>query len=254
MRIVISPAKSLNFEDKIDGLATTLPAFPKETLRLVSKLKNTSKKKIKEMMSISDALVDLNVNRYKEFSEDYTDSNSKAAIYAFTGDVYVGMDALTMGSEDIAFANEHLRILSGLYGILKPLDRIQPYRLEMGTSFPIARKPNIVQFWKERVTKYLNEEMATDSDPTLINLASQEYFHAVDTKKLKARIVNCSFKEDRDGVLKIISFNAKKARGLMCRYIIQNKLTNVEDLKGFDSEGYYYSEEHSDENNLTFLR
>ena len=255
MKILISPAKSLNFE-KVDlsGLDTSIPSYPKETRQLVNKLKNGSKKKLRELMSISEDLANLNMERYKNFSDEYTTDNSKPALLAFAGDVYVGMEADQFSKEELNYANEKIRILSGLYGILKPLDTIQPYRLEMGTRLKVGRKNNLVQFWKEKLTDHLNKELEESGDDTVINLASKEYFNALNPKKINANIYYCNFKEEHGGQLKFISFNAKKARGMMCRFIVKNKIENVEHLKGFDIDGYHYEEALSDENNLMFIR
>lgn len=255
MKILISPAKSLNFA-KIDekGLDISTPSYPKETRQLVNKLKNGSKKNLRKLMSISEDLANLNMERYKSFSDEYTPVNSKPALLAFAGDVYVGMEADKFSKEQLNYANDKIRILSGLYGILKPLDRIQPYRLEMGTKLKVGGKNNLVQFWSDKLTDYLNKELEASGDETIINLASNEYFSALNKKKLKAIIYNCNFKEERNGELKFISFNAKKARGMMCRFIVENKIENVEYLKGFDMDGYHYEEALSDEHNLMFVR
>lgn len=254
MKVLISPAKSLNFDSHPLNLPTTLPPFPKETIALINKLKRQSKKAIGEMMSISKALVELNVDRYNAFSEEFTQDNSKASILAFSGDVYVGMEAEHFSEEELKFANDHIRILSGLYGMLKPLDVIQPYRLEMGTRLKVGRSNNLVQFWKEKVTTLLNEELTNENDQVVVNLASKEYFNAIDTKALKGDLYTCEFKEENGSQLKFISFNAKKARGMMCRYIVQNKITKVEDLMGFDIDGYRFAEEYSDNTNFMFVR
>ncbi len=254
MKVLISPAKSLDFDPHPLSLPTSTPSFPKETQSLINNLKRQSKKSIGKMMSISKALVDLNVDRYNSYVPEFTSENSKAAILAFAGDVYVGMDAKSFNDKDLIFANDSIRILSGLYGILHPLDRIQPYRLEMGTSLKVGRKKNLVHFWKENVTTFLNKEFAQSGDNILVNLASKEYFNAIDLKKIKADIYTCEFKENHGGQLKFISFNAKKARGMMCRYIVKNQITNAEDLIGFDSDGYRFASEHSDDKNFMFTK
>jgi cytoplasmic iron level regulating protein YaaA (DUF328/UPF0246 family) len=255
MKVLISPAKSLNF-DKVDesNFTTTVPSYPKESRQLINKLKRTSKKQLRALMAISKDLADLNMSRYESFSDEFTTENSKPAILAFNGDVYVGMEAYKFNSNELKFANDHIRILSGLYGLLKPLDRIQPYRLEMGTRLKVGRKNNLVNFWKEKLTKHLNEELFSSGENAVINLASKEYFNALDAKKINANIINCSFKEDHGGQLKFISFNAKKARGMMCKFIIEHKITDPELIKGFDLDGYHYESTLSDANNLMFIR
>jgi hypothetical protein len=205
-------------------------------------------------MHISDALAKLNRNRFKQFSKEYTDQNSKSAITAFKGDVYLGLEVETLNDEDLNFANRHLRILSGLYGILLPFDRMQPYRLEMGTRLENKSGTNLYHFWGDTLSKALNKELNAQNSDVIINLASNEYFKAVNKKKLKARVIEVDFREEQDGELKFISFFAKKARGLMARYIVQHKIDEVELLKGFDYENYRFSEEHSTKESLMFVR
>ena len=253
MLALLSPAKTLNEEQSVQqGLEA--PKLRKQSGELISILKEYSKDQIKDLMHISDKLTDLNYERYHAYSPRYTTKNSKAAIYMFKGDVYQGFDADTLSVDDIAFAQDHVRILSGLYGILKPMDKMQAYRLEMGTSLPNPKGHNLVKFWQESVTKEINASLKEQGADLLVNLASVEYFNAVNKSKLNATIHNITFKEYRGDKLKIISFSAKKARGYMARYICKNKITKKEDLRGFDYEGYTYKEDMSSENNYLFVR
>src|SRR5690606_19099402 len=212
-----------------------------------------SKKKIGELMDISDSLAALNYERYRQFQPEHTKENSRPAIYAFAGDVYMGLDAYSIPTKKLDTLQDTLRILSGFYGILRPLDLIQPYRLEMGTSIGIDRKKTLYEVWNKKVTDFLNKEMKQDE--LFINLASNEYFKAVDTTKLKTPVITPVFKDFKNGDLKIISFFAKKARGAMVRYIIDKEVNTIDDLKGFDYEGYAYAENESQNNNeLVFTR
>lgn len=253
MKIVISPAKTLDYETKLPTTRGTQPEFLETTATVNRKLSRMSKKEISKLMSISDKLAELNHTRYHEFEEEHTKKNSRPAVYAFAGDVYTGLEAYTIPTEKLDLLQDSLRILSGYYGILKPLDLIQPYRLEMGTSLSIGRKKDLYELWKDKVTSYLNNEL--EEGELFVNLASQEYFKAVDTDKLKVPVITPVFKDLKNGKLKIISFFAKKARGSMVRYIIDTKAKTLEDLKGFDYDGYRYSEEESSkENELVFTR
>lgn len=253
MKIVISPAKTLDYETKLPTTRGTQPEFLETTATVNRKLSRMSKKEISKLMSISDKLAELNHTRYHEFEEEHTKKNSRPAVYAFAGDVYTGLEAYTIPTEKLDLLQDSLRILSGYYGILKPLDLIQPYRLEMGTSLSVGRKKDLYELWKDKVTSYLNNEL--EEGELFVNLASQEYFKAVDTDKLKVPVITPVFKDLKNGKLKIISFFAKKARGSMVRYIIDTKAKTLEDLKGFDYDGYRYSEEESSkENELVFTR
>ena len=253
MLIVISPSKRLNF-DPTDVKATDTPLFASKAKQLINILKKKSVEEIKTLMRLSDDLAELNHKRYKSFKRDYTEDNSKTALLAFTGDVYLGLDAKTLEKDEFAFAQDHLRILSGLYGLLRPLDAMQPYRLEMGTTLENKKGSNLYQFWGDDITKELNKLMSTHESKLLVNLASKEYFSAINTKKLKAEILDINFREFRNGKLMFLSFNAKKARGFMSRYIIKNKLTTKEEIKGFNYENYYFDEAHSTESAYTFIR
>lgn len=253
MKIVISPAKSLDFESKLPTNRGTQPQFLETAAQINRKLERMSKKDIGDLMSISEKLADLNYQRYQEFEEHHTKKNARPAVYAFNGDVYTGLDAYTVPTDTLDCLQDTLRILSGMYGLLRPLDLIQPYRLEMGTKLSIDRDDDLYEVWKERVTKALNHELKEDE--LFLNLASNEYFKAVDTKKLKVPVITPVFKDWKNDKLKIISFYAKKARGLMVRYIIDTNAKTIEDLKGFDYEGYGFSEQYTEkENELVFVR
>ena len=245
MKIVVSPAKSLDFETKMPTTRGTQPTFLEQAAQINRKLETFSKAKLGKLMSISDKLADLNYQRYKDFTETHDKKNARPAMYAFAGDVYTGLDAYTIEEEKIDAVNNRLRILSGMYGILKPLDLIQPYRLEMGTKLPVGRgNKDLYDVWKEPVTTYLNNEL--EDDELFLNLASQEYFKAVDTKALKVPVISPVFKDFKNGKLKIIAFFAKKARGSMVRYIVDKDCKTLEDVKGFDYEGYRFSEVHTE--------
>lgn len=253
MKIVVSPAKTLDYESKLPTTRGTQPYFLETTSTINRKLARMSKKEISELMDISDKLADLNYSRYQEFSEEHNKDNSRPAAYAFAGDVYTGLEAYTIPTNKIDFLQNTLRILSGYYGILRPLDLIQPYRLEMGTSLAVGRKKNLYELWQEKLTTFLNNEL--EEDELFVNLASQEYFKAINVEKLKVPVVTPVFKDFKNGKLKIISFFAKKARGSMVRYIVDTEAETIEDLKGFDYDGYRFSaEETEDKNELVFTR
>ena len=253
MKIVLSPAKSLDFETKLPTSRGTQPQFLDTAIKINRKMSRMSKIEVSKLMDISDKLADLNYGRYKDFQEEHTKENSRPAMYAFNGDVYTGLDAYSLPIEKLDFIQERLRILSGLYGVLKPLDIIQPYRLEMGTSIGLYSKKNLYEIWQKKITYFLNKEM--QKEELFINLASNEYFKAVDSKKLKARIITPVFKDFSKGKLKIVSFFAKKARGSMVRFIVDMEVETVEELKGFDYDGYKFSEAESSNNTeLVFIR
>ncbi len=252
MKVVISPAKSLDFQTELPTPLQTEACFLSEAERLNKLLKKKSPRVLKKLMSISENLAQLNYERNQEWSLPFTSKNARQAVYAFSGDVYRGMDIYTLPKEKIEYMQNTLRILSGLYGILKPLDLIQPYRLEMSTSIKVGVKKNLYEFWKKKVTATLNEEL--DTDEVFVNLASNEYFKAIDTKALKVPVVTCTFKDFKNGEYKSIMTFAKLARGYMTRYIIDNGCRTVEDLKGFNYEGYGYSEPMSSEQELVFIR
>ncbi len=253
MKIVISPAKTLDYTTQLPTTRGTQPAFIETTEKLNKKLSGMSKKKLGELMDISEKLAIQNYERYKTFQAEHTIKNSRPAVYAFNGDVYAGLDAYSIPVEKLDRLQDSLRILSGMYGILKPLDLIQPYRLEMGTAIGIDRKKDLYAVWKKKVTDLLNAEM--EQDEIFINLASNEYFKAIDTKKLKVEVITPVFKDLKNGKLKIISFFAKKARGSMVRFIIDKNVNDIEGLKAFDYDGYRYSENESGKKNeLVFIR
>ncbi len=247
MKIVVSPAKTLDFEAKLPTARVTQPKFLDEAELINSKLERKSKKAIGELMHISDKLAELNYQRYKEFKTPFTKENARPAVYAFAGDVYTGLDAYTIPSEKIDLLQDSLRILSGMYGMLRALDLIQPYRLEMGTKISINRKKDLYAFWKKTLTETLNEEL--ENDELFLNLASVEYFNAIDKKKLKVPIISPVFKDFKNGKLKIISFFAKKARGSMVRFVIDKDVKTLDELKAFDYDGYGFSEEYTEKGN-----
>lgn len=246
MLIVVSPAKTLDFETPPVTDKYTLPALLDDSAALIDQLKKLSPDDIGKLMSISPKLATLNSNRYFDWTLPFNAENAKQAAFAFKGDVYTGLDAETLSASELDFAQSHLRILSGLYGVLRPLDLMQAYRLEMGTKFNNQRGVNLYQFWGDIITDRFNETFEAQQDDVLINLASTEYFKSIKPKKLNAKIITPIFKDQKNGVYKIISFYAKKARGLMSRYIIQNKITDPEVIKGFNLEGYMFKENTDD--------
>ncbi len=253
MKIVVSPAKSLNFESELPTTKHSEPCFLSEAERLNKILKKKSAKSLSKLMSISDNLGQLNYERNQSWNLPFTTENARPAAYAFNGDVYTGLDAYTISEEKLETLQNTLRILSGLYGVLKPFDLIQPYRLEMGTKLPVGKNKNLYEFWKKKVTQQLNSEL--EDGELFLNLASNEYFSAVDTKVLKVPVITPVFKDWKNGQLKMISFFAKKARGLMTRYIIDTNAQTIDDIKGFNYEDYGFSEEHSTKpNELVFIR
>jgi cytoplasmic iron level regulating protein YaaA (DUF328/UPF0246 family) len=254
MILVISPAKTLYEKCPIQLNNYSSADFLPEAEKIVSVMKKKKPAQLAKLMDISPKLAEQNFRRFQEWSLPFTTENSWQAVLMFNGDVYQGLKAETFTDAEFEAAQAHLRILSGVYGLLKPLDLIQPYRLEMGTDISIARKKNLYDFWKTKITTKLNQELAETGQKELINLASIEYFSAIDTKKLKARIITPSFKELKDGQYQMISFFAKKARGLMSRFIIQNQITNPEEIKAFDLEGYYYNNQLSKNENWVFTR
>jgi len=254
MIAVLSPAKTLDYSDLPEEFKFSQPIFQEETQALVHKLKKQSKAKLKSLMSISDKLAKENADRYKVFDESFTKDNSKEAIFAFNGDVYRGFEAESLNKTQIKYAQKHVRILSGLYGILKPLDLMQPYRLEMGTKLSTRKGKNLYDFWGDKIANSLNEEIKSHKEKVIINLASVEYFKSVDKKELDMPVINVDFKEYRDGKLKFVSFNAKKARGMMARYMAIEKAKTIEDLKGFNLEDYAFVEEDSTDTQLLFVR
>jgi len=254
MLIVLSPAKSLDYKTPVKVKASTLPEFVSESAKLIADLKKLSPQEVADLMGLSDQLAALNVGRYRDWSKKFTDANSKPAIYAFDGDVYDGFDVKTLNSKAIDFAQDHLRILSGLYGALRPLDLMQPYRLEMGTSLKNARGKDLYAFWGERVTDSLKKHLEQQKKPVLLNLASEEYFKVLQTKNLDCPVISPVFQDGKDGKYKIISFYAKRARGLMARYVVENRITDSADLKGFNLDGYKYVASESKPDKPLFRR
>ncbi|TYC16222.1 peroxide stress protein YaaA [Bizionia gelidisalsuginis] len=252
MKIVLSPAKSLDFETQLPTEKVSQPIFLKQSERLNNILKEKSAKSLSKLMHISDNLGQLNYARNQEWTVPFTTDNARAAIYAFNGDVYRGLDAYTIASKKIDVLQDKVRILSGLYGVLKPLDLMQAYRLEMGTKMPVGKNKNLYEFWKEEITKALNEEL--ENDEVFVNLASNEYFKSIDTAALKVPVTTVEFKEFKNGTYKIIAIYAKVARGLMARYIVDTDAKTIDDLKGFTAEGYGLSDALSSEHNLVFTR
>jgi cytoplasmic iron level regulating protein YaaA (DUF328/UPF0246 family) len=253
MKIIISPAKSLNFEKDLPTSNFSLPVFLDDSKIINENLKKKNPSQLKELMKISDKIAELNWRRNVEFNTPFTNSNSRPSLFTFDGDVYNGIDAFSLDDSKINKAQSSLRILSGLYGILKPLDLMQAYRLEMGTKIKIKESKNLYEFWKKKVTDFLNEELSENE--IFVNLASNEYSSVIDKKSLKVKMTSPIFKDFKNGKLKIISFYAKKARGLMTRYILDNDINSVNDLKGFDYAGYCYNEQESlNSNELVFVR
>ena len=254
MIIVISPAKTLDFETPPITREHTQPGFLDDSVQLIDALRKLEPDQVGKLMSISPKLAVLNSNRYFAWKRPFDLKNAKQAVFAFQGDVYTSLDADTLTAAELAFAQDHLRILSGLYGVLRPLDLMQAYRLEMGTQFKNPRSNNLHEFWGDKITQALNQDLKKQKSDILINLASIEYFQSIQPNKLNARIITPVFKDEKNGVYKIIGFFAKKARGLMSRYIVQNKLTNPEDIKHFDVAGYRFSESTSSANEWIFTR
>lgn len=252
MKIVLSPAKSLNFEKTLPTAKFSEALFLKEARQVHKVLKQKSPKDLSELMAISDKLADLNWKRNQDWETPFAPENARPAIFAFDGDVYAGLDAYSIPTEKLETLQDSVRILSGLYGILKPLDLIQAYRLEMGTKLPIGESKNLYEFWKATVTKALNKEL--EKGELFINLASNEYFSVIDIKALKVPVITPEFKDYKNGKLKIISFFAKKARGMMVRFIIDTNAKTIEDLKGFNYEGYQFDSNLSKGNHLVFTR
>lgn len=252
MKIVISPAKTLDFESPLPTNEFTLPSFLEETEKINLALKKKTPKKLSDLMSISKALADLNYQRNQTRVEEYSPENARQAVFAFKGDVYLGLDAYTIEKDKIEHMQSKLRILSGLYGLLKPLDLIQPYRLEMGTQIKIGRKDNLYKYWDKKITNAINSELE-DGEP-FVNLASQEYFGAVKPNLLKSPVVTPIFKDFVNGKLQVVSFHAKKARGMMVRYILDHNLEETDALKAFNYGNYEFDVKASSEKELVFVR
>ena len=254
MLFLLSPAKALDYDTPPHTATHTKPLFTRQSAQLIDVLKTKSPQQISTLMKLSDALSGLNAARYEAWSAKFTPKNSKQAVLAFNGDVYGGLDAKTLSESQLGWAQEHVCILSGLYGVLRPLDWMQPYRLEMGTSLATDHGKNLYQFWGSQIADYLDERAALDASPVIVNLASEEYFKAVDRKALKARVVTCVFEEYRGDKYKIIGFLAKRARGLMVRYAVEKKVGSVKKLEGFNVEGYRFDAAASESDRLVFRR
>ena len=254
MITLISPAKTLDLESNFSDVKTSSYPFQTESTRIMKKLKSLNRKKIGDVMSLSENLSDLNFQRFQEWSETPEASNLHPAVFMFKGDVYLGLDAKSLSESELEVAQNNLRILSGLYGYLKPLDQVQPYRLEMGTTLPVGRNKNLYQFWGSKISKAINSELKDHTYPVIVNLASNEYFKAANSKEIKGKIVTPVFKDFKNGKYKVISFFAKNARGVMARWIIQNRIENPEKLIEFNENGYSYNEPMSTALSPVFTR
>ena len=254
MLIVISPAKTLDYETPPKTKVFTTPDYLGQSQQLINRLRNFSSLDISDLMKVSAKIADLNFDRYESWKKPFTVKNAKQAILAFKGDVYTGLDAESFKADDFKFAQNHLRVLSGLYGLLRPLDLMQPYRLEMGTKLKTDSGKNLYEFWGSDITDGLNKQLKKIKSDYLINLASNEYFKSVKPKELNAEIITPAFKEFKNGEYKMIGIYAKKARGMLSRYIIQNKLSDPEDIKSFSEDGYRFNKTLSKGNNFVFTR
>jgi hypothetical protein len=255
MLFLLSPAKALDYDTPVPpDLPHGTPLFARQSAELVAVLREKSPQQIAQLMKLSDALASLNVARYAAWRPRHAAANSRQAVLAFDGDVYGGLAARTLQPDELDWLQQHVCILSGLYGVLRPLDRMQPYRLEMGTRLATARGDTLYQFWGTRISDHLNQRLAADASPVLVNLASQEYFRAVDRRVLKARVLDCVFEDYKGGQYKIISFLAKRARGLMARWAAQHRVATPQRLQGFDLEGYAFDPAASQPERLVFRR
>lgn len=254
MLLLLSPAKKLDYDSPLATSLHTEPLFVDEAKALIDVLKKKSASDVAKLMSLSDSLAELNVQRYAEWTPKFTQKNARPAVLAFNGDVYEGLDAPSLSESQLKWAQDHVAILSGLYGVLRPLDLMQPYRLEMGTKLVNSAGKTLYDYWKDTIAPYLNERLAKDKQPVVVNLASEEYFKSVDLRALNARVVQCVFQDEKAGAYKVISFFAKRARGLMARYVIQNKINTPEKLIGFNLEGYSYCPALSTDDKLVFRR
>ena len=254
MLTVVSPAKTLDYDSPLPSDRFTRPSHMKQSQLLINRLKEFSVLDLVELQHVSNNIAELNFERNHQWKTPFTPKNSRQAIFAFKGDVYTGLDAYSLNQQDLDFAQQHLRILSGLYGVLRPLDLMQPYRLEMGTKLQTSAGRNLYEFWDNQITEALNKQLKSLAADTLINLASNEYFKAVKTSNLKSRLITPQFKDYKNGEYKMIGFYAKKARGLMARYIIQNQISDPDQLRQFDTEGYCFNQAASDGDNWVFTR
>ena len=254
MLITLSPSKGQDFELAAPTNTFTIPQQLKDSEKLIKQLRKLSVEEIKKLMSLSDNLAELNFQRYKDFGLPFNQQNAKQAIFAFKGDVYSGINTSSMTQQDFEYAQNHVRILSGLYGYLRPLDLIQPYRLEMKTKLENSKGADLYQFWGESITNFLNDEFKTHSQKVLVNLASNEYWKSVQPKKINAKVINVAFKEIKDGKARIIAIFAKKARGMMTDFIVRNRVETVDGLKDFNYENYKFDASASNENSFVFTR
>jgi uncharacterized protein len=254
MLIVVSPAKTLDYDTPLPTNSYTTPDHLKQSQLLINRLKDLSVLDLVELQHVSSNIAELNFERNHQWKIPFNTKNARQALFAFKGDVYTGLDAYTLGQKELDFAQQHLRILSGLYGVLRPLDLMRPYRLEMGTKLDTTEGKNLYEFWGLQITDALNKQLESINSDVLINLASNEYFKSVKSKNLNARIITPAFKDFKNGEYKMIGFYAKKARGLMSRFIIQNEITNPEQLKEFDVEGYSFNTAVSEGDNWVFTR
>ncbi|NCI77224.1 peroxide stress protein YaaA [Acinetobacter kanungonis] len=254
MLALISPAKTLDYESALPTDQHTLPRLLEHSQQLIDGSRKLSASEIASLMSVSEKIAQLNVARFRDWQPEFNFSNARQAIFAFKGDVYTGLDAYDLSAQDLEFAQTHLRMLSGLYGLLRPLDLMMPYRLEMGTKLANARGHNLYEFWGDQITQLVNADLAQANSELLVNLASDEYYKSVKESKVKAEIIKPVFLDQKNGKYKVISFYAKKARGLMARYIIQNQLNRAEDLKSFNTDGYYFDAASSMKGELVFKR
>tara|TARA_B100000123_G_C25657930_1_gene396287 strand:- start:86 stop:853 length:768 start_codon:yes stop_codon:yes gene_type:complete len=250
---IISPAKKLDYSPVEKNIDSTIPSLLEHSNELIKDLKSLNPQEVSSLMSLSDKLGALNYERFQEWKTPFTKSNSKQAILAFKGDVYQGLDAESLSETELIWAQKHVRILSGLYGILKPMDLMQPYRLEMGTKFATKRGQNLYDFWNSIITEELNKNFSSDNT-NLLNLASNEYFKSINVSELKANVISPVFMDKKNGKYKIISFFAKKARGLMTRYVIKNRIEDITDIQNFEEGGYFFNEAMSEDNKPVFCR
>jgi hypothetical protein len=254
MLMVISPAKTLDFDSPLATSKNSQPRLIDQSQQLINELQKLAPHDISTLMSVSDKIGTLNFDRFQAWQQPFNEDNARAAVLAFKGDVYTGMQAETFQASDFNFAQKHLRILSGLYGLLRPLDLMQAYRLEMGTKFVNKNGKNLYQFWDNKITTILNEDIKDSGSKELVNLASNEYFKSVQLKYLDSEVITPIFKDFKNGKYKIISFYAKKARGMMAAYIIKNKIKNAEDIKSFNIDGYRFDNDMTRDNNWVFTR
>lgn len=254
MLLLLSPAKKLDYDSPLATKLHTEPLFVSQAKGLIDELKKKSASEVASLMSLSENLAQLNVERYAQWAPKFTQANARPAVLAFNGDVYEGLQADSLTDADLKWAQDHVAILSGLYGVLRPLDLMQPYRLEMGTKLPNRAGKNLYDYWKQTIAPYLNERLAKDKQPVVVNLASEEYFKSVDLSALNARVIQCVFQDDKGTGYKVVSFFAKRARGLMARFIIDNRITDPAKLTDFNLEGYVYTPEVSSTDKLVFRR